>query len=118
MRALKIECVVERMQKVWDELKKIEAEAEQIQVDAQQKAKNITLLAKQESDKLMVNSEIYGKEESAQIYNKAVDEANQCREEMLKANEQDAANLRSQAEKRMDKAVSMVVTAVLEETPT
>ena len=106
------------MQRVWDELKKIEAEAEQIQADAKEKAKNITALSKQESDQLMANSKAYGEEESAKIYNKAVEDANQCRSEMLKANEQEAAKLKSQAEKRMDSAVSAVVAAVLEETPT
>jgi V/A-type H+/Na+-transporting ATPase subunit G/H len=104
------------MQKVWDELKKIEAQAERIQAEAQDKAKNITLLAKQESDKLMANSKAYGEEESAQLNAQAVEEANQHRQELLVANEQAAAKLKSQAKKRMDKAVSVVVSAVLEET--
>jgi vacuolar-type H+-ATPase subunit H len=103
------------MQKVWDELKKIEAQAEQIQADAQTKAKDITALAKQESDKLLANSKAYGEAESAKIYQQALAEANECRSEMLKANQQEAAKLKRQAEKRMDKAVSAVVSAVLEE---
>ncbi len=40
------------MEKVWDELKKIDAQADQIQSDAQEKAKKITVLAKEEAEKL------------------------------------------------------------------
>jgi vacuolar-type H+-ATPase subunit H len=105
------------MQKVWDELKKIEAQADQIQADAQDKAKKITTLALQESDKLVANSKVYGEEESQKLYAKAVEEANQNRAEQLKANELAAHKLQNQAEKRMDKAVSAVVDVVLEETP-
>jgi vacuolar-type H+-ATPase subunit H len=104
------------MQRVWDELKKIEAQAEQIQADAQEKAKQIVVLAQQESDKLVANSTVYGKEESQKLYAKAVEEANQNRDELLKVNQQTAEKLKIQAEKRMDKAVSTVVNAVLEET--
>ncbi|MCW3998696.1 MAG: hypothetical protein NWE93_00470 [Candidatus Bathyarchaeota archaeon] len=103
------------MQKVWDELKKIEAQAEQIQSEAKERAKNITLLSKQESDKLMANSKAYGEEEAAKIYGKAVSEANQHRAELLDANEQKAAELKAQAMQRMDSAVSLIVKAVLEE---
>jgi vacuolar-type H+-ATPase subunit H len=104
------------MQRVWDELKKIEAQAEQIQADAQEKARQIVALAHQESDKLIANSKVYGQEESQKLYAQAVEEANQNREDLLKVNEQAAGKLKAQAEKRMDKAVSMVVNAVLEET--
>lgn len=104
-----------KMQKVWDELKKIEAQADQIQAEAQEKAKKITTIAQQESDKLVANSKTYGEEESQKLYAKAVEEANQDRAEKLKANEATAQKLKTQAEKRMDKAVSTVVTAVLEE---
>ena len=40
------------MEKVWVELKKIEAEAEQIRVEAQEKAQSIRALAKREVRKL------------------------------------------------------------------
>jgi vacuolar-type H+-ATPase subunit H len=105
------------MQKVWDELKKIEAQAEQIQAEAQTKAKDITALAKQQSEQLLANSKTYGEEEAAKIFGKAVEDANACRSEMLRASEEQAKALRSQAEKRLDKAVSTIVKAVLEESP-
>ena len=103
------------MEKVWDELKKIEAQAEQIQNDAQDRAKKMVLLAKQDAEKLVENSKTYAEAESQKLYAKAVEEANQEREEHLKANEEAARNLKSKAEKRIDKAVLVVVNAVLED---
>ena len=104
------------MEKVWDELKKIEAQAEQIQNDAQDRAKKMVLLAKQDAEKLIENSKTYAEAESQKLYAKAIEEANQERDEHLKANEEAAGKLKSKAEKRMDKAVLVVVNAVLEET--
>ena len=105
------------MQKVWEELKKIEAQAEQIQTDAKDKAKQITTQAQKDAEKLLANSRTYAKEESQKCYQAVVDQANQDREKQLADNEQMAAKLKVQAEKRMDKAVAAVVNAVLEETP-
>jgi vacuolar-type H+-ATPase subunit H len=103
------------MEKVWDELKKIEAQAEQIQADAKDKAKKMTQQAKQDSEKLIANSKTYGEEESQKLYTNAVSAANQERAAQLGETEQASKILKAQAEKRMDKAVSTVVDAVLEE---
>jgi vacuolar-type H+-ATPase subunit H len=103
------------MEKVWDELKKIEAQAEQIQNDAQDRAKKMVLLAKQDAEKLVENSKTYAEAESQKLYEKAIDEANQERNEHLKVNEAVVGNLKLKAEKRMEKAVSTVVNAVLED---
>ena len=104
------------MEKVWDELKKIEAQAEQIQNDAQDRAKKMTLLAKQDAEKLVENSKTYAEAESQKLYVEAIAEANQERDKQLKANEETAGSLKLKAEKRMDKAVKVVVNAVLEDT--
>jgi len=104
------------MQRVWDELKKIEAEAEQIQTDARDKAKKITTQAKKDAETLLANSKTYAQEESRKIYNNTVAEANENREKLLGDNDQASRKLKAQAEKRMDKAVTAVVKAVLEET--
>ncbi len=104
------------MEKVWDELKKIEAQAEQIQNDAQDRAKNMVLLAKHDAEKLIQNSKTYAESESQKIYAEAIERANQERDEHLKANEQAGGILKSKAEKRMDNAVLVVVNAVLEDT--
>ncbi len=103
------------MEKVWDELKKIEAQAEQIQNNAQERAKNMVLLAKQNSEKLIENSRIYSEEESQKLFVNAIKEANLSREEHLKATQEAIEKLKAKAEKRMDKAVSAVLNEVLEE---
>jgi vacuolar-type H+-ATPase subunit H len=103
------------MEKVWDELKKIEAQAEQIQNDAQDRAKKMVLLAKQDAEKLVENSKTYSEAESQKLYAKAIEEANQERDEHLKVNEEVVGRLKFKAEKRMEKAVSTVVNAVLED---
>ena len=103
------------MEKVWNELKKIEAHAEQIKNDAQDRAKQMALLANQDAGKLIENSKTYGEAESQRLHAKTVEEANHDRNEELKANEETVANLKSKAEKRMDKAVVLVVNAVLED---
>jgi vacuolar-type H+-ATPase subunit H len=103
------------MEKVWDELKKIEAQAEQIQGEAQDRAKKMVILAKKDAEKLVENSKTYAEAESQKLHLMAIEEANRDRNEQLKANEETLANLKSKAEKRMDKAVLVVVNAVLED---
>jgi len=104
------------MEKVWDELKKIEAQAEQIRSEAQDEAKKMTALAQQEAEKLIANGKAYGEEEAQQLYTIAIQEANRNRDEQLKANQEARANLREQAEKQIEQAVSTVVNTVLGET--
>ncbi len=104
------------MERVWDELKKIEAQAEQIQNDAQDRANKMVFLAKQDAEKLVENSKTYAEAESQKLYAKALEDANQERDERLKTNEETAGNLKLKAEKHMDEAVSIVVNAVLEDT--
>ena len=58
------------MEKVWEELKKLEAKAEQIKSNAQNKAKEITVLAQQEAEKLVANSKTYAEEEAKQLYDR------------------------------------------------
>ena len=104
------------MQRVWDELKKLEAQAEQIQTDAQNQAKQITAFAHQESDKLVANSKVYGQQEAQKLYAQVAQEAKHNHDELLEATKKTAAKLKAQAEEHLDKAVRIVVAAVLEET--
>ena len=83
------------MQKVWEELKSIEAQAEQIQTDAKDKAKKIVTQAQKDAEKLLANSKTYGAEESQKRYQAAIEEANKNREEQLAENEKAAAKLKS-----------------------
>src|SRR5208283_802476 len=104
------------MEKVWDELKKIETKAEQIRSEAQDEAKKMIALAQQEAEKLIANGKAYGEEEAQQLYTNTIQEANRNRDEQLKANQEARANLRAQAEKQLEQAVSSVVNKVLGET--
>lgn len=101
---------------MWDELKKIEAQAEQIRTEAQDEAKKMATLAQQEAEKLIANGKAYGEEEAQQLYQSMIQEANRNREEQLKASKEANANLRAQAEKHLERAVVTVVKRVLGET--
>jgi vacuolar-type H+-ATPase subunit H len=104
------------MERVWGELKKIDAQANKIMSDAQDKAKKIDLLAKSDAEKLIVNGKTYAEEESQKLYSKTIQEANQERDEHLKINQETAEKLKAQAEKNMDRAILAIYNAVLEET--
>lgn len=103
------------MEKVWEELKKIDAQANQIQIDAKEKAKKVTLLAKEDAEKLIANSKTYAEDEARKLYLNTIQKADQKRIEFLKASEESAGKLKVLAEKRMDRAVLAIVNAVLEE---
>jgi vacuolar-type H+-ATPase subunit H len=103
------------MEKVWDELKKIEAEAEKIRSEAQAKAQSMTALAQQSSEKLIANSQAYAEEEGQQLYAKTVEEANSKRDEQLKANEAATEKLKVKAGKCMEQAITKVVNSVIKE---
>jgi vacuolar-type H+-ATPase subunit E/Vma4 len=103
------------MEKVWEELRKIESQAEHIRNEAKDEAKKITALAEQEAEKLIADSKAYAEEESHKLYASAIQESNRNHDERLKANQESVEKLRVQAEKRMDQASSTVANAVLEE---
>ena len=103
------------MEKVWEELKKIEAEAERIRDGAQQKAQNITAQAQQSSEKLVANSQAYAEEEGQRLYSSTVEETNRKRDEQLKANEAATEKMKTHGAKYMDQAVAKVVNAVIKE---
>ncbi|MGD0450030.1 MAG: hypothetical protein ABSA79_03105 [Candidatus Bathyarchaeia archaeon] len=104
------------MEKVWEELKKIEEQAEQIRSEAQNKSKTLTELSKQEAEKLLANSKTYAQEEAQRLYNGSIDEANHNRDEQIKASQKATEKLKTQAEKRMEQASSAAMKAVLGET--
>ncbi|MGD0644773.1 MAG: hypothetical protein ABSA75_07700 [Candidatus Bathyarchaeia archaeon] len=104
------------MEKVWEELKKIEAQAEQIRSEAQNRAKKMIALAQQQAEELIANSKKYAEEEAQQLYKSTIQEANRINDEQLKANQEATEKLRMHAEKRMEQAATATVNAVLEET--
>ena len=104
------------MEKVWEELKKIEAQAEQIRSEAQGNSKKMIELAQKEAEELLANSEAYAEEESQQLYMNTIQEANRNRDALLRANQDAADKLRVQAEKHMESATAEIVNAVIGET--
>lgn len=101
------------MEKVWNELKKIESQAEQIRTEAQKTANNIISTAKQDAETLISNSKTYAEEEAQKAYTKAIQKANSKREEQLKANMLDAEKLKVQAEKHIEAAISKIAKKVI-----
>jgi vacuolar-type H+-ATPase subunit H len=103
------------MERVWEELKRIEAQAEQIRSEAESKAKDITRLADQEAEKLLANGKAYAEEKAKQLFDNTIQEANHSREERLRLNEKATEKLEEQANRRMDQAVQAVLNVILEE---
>ncbi len=103
------------MEKVWEELKKIEAQAEAIRSEAQKSATDIAVQAQQRAETLIVNGKTYAEQDAKTLLSAAVEEANRDRANQLEANKKNADKLRNRAEKRMDQAVQTVVKAVLRE---
>ena len=103
------------MEKVWAELKKIEAQASQIKLEAQAKNKEIVDVAQQEAETLSANSKTYAKEEAQNFYESTVKAANQNRENQLKANQTQTQKLSAQAQKNMPKTADAIVKRVLGE---
>ncbi len=104
------------MEKVWEELKKIDFQAEQIRSEAQTKAKEIISLSQEVSEKLLVDSKIYAQQEAQQLYEETVEEANRRSDQQLEANQKATERLNKQAQKQMEKASSTIVSAVIGET--
>jgi hypothetical protein len=104
------------MEKVWDELKRIEAQAEQIRSEAQIKGKALFDLSHEEAEKLIANSQTYAEEEAKKLHTSTIAEANRSRDEQLKTNKLESERLKAQAKKRIEQATSVVVEAVLGET--
>jgi hypothetical protein len=103
------------MEKIWDELKKIEAQAEKILSEAQTKSTELISLSKKESEQLVVKAKIYAEEDSQEFYLRAIQEANQAYQEKLKIGKENGEKLIAQAEKRADKCVDIIVKAVMGE---
>ena len=102
------------MERVWEELKKIEAQAEQIRSEAQNRSKEIVNIAQQESEKLFANTKTYAQEEAQHLKSKTIQEASNKHDEKLKANVETTEKLKQQAQKRMERAAKTIAEAVLE----
>ncbi len=103
------------MERIWAELKKIEAQGESIRSEAQKIASDITNLAQQEAAKLVENSKTYAEEDAERLYSATVQEENNNRDERLATNRETVSKLRAKAEKRLEQAASVIRSRVLGE---
>ena len=101
------------MEKVWEELKKIELQAEQIRAEAQNRAKEIINLSNQEAERLIANSKTYAEEEAQRLNQLAIKETNENHDKQMKTTDAIAEELRQSAEKRMKHAENVIVKAVV-----
>jgi F0F1-type ATP synthase membrane subunit b/b' len=88
------------MEKVWEELKEIESEAEQINSETMEKSQELIAVAKEDAKKLLLVS----------TYLK---DATKERDIALEKNKSSIQELKETVEKNFDKAVDAVFNAVL-----
>ncbi|MCW3996606.1 MAG: hypothetical protein NWE98_10740 [Candidatus Bathyarchaeota archaeon] len=103
------------MEKVWEELKKIETQAQEIRVEAQEKSKQITTTVQDEAEKLVANAKSYAEQDAQQHYDWVVREAKRLQQEALIAIEKANKRLQQQAQRHLDEAAELIVQAVLGE---
>ena len=104
------------MEKIWEELKKIERGADLIRFEALDKSKEMIKVVGEESEKLISDSKKQANEEAKELLEKSTEAANEERVNALKKNEEFVEDLRKLAEKRMDEAVKMIFDAMLGKT--
>ena len=105
------------MEKVWDELKKIESKAEQIQKDAVEKSKQIAAYAEQKADQLVANAKTLANEEAQYQRSIALKDADELRIKKMTANNETMAQIKKTAKARLEKAADKIVNAVVGEIP-
>lgn len=104
------------MEKVWEELKKIETEAQKIRSESEEKAKEILRLAEKEAETLVANSQTISQEEAERINKQATREANQKRANDLKEYASFLEEQRKEAEGRFFKVEKLILDATLGKT--
>jgi F0F1-type ATP synthase membrane subunit b/b' len=101
------------MERVWDELRKIEKEAELLEEEAVKKSKAISEVANREAEKIIFNSRIYADAEVNGLRDASVKEIAEKKETMLKENSGNVSRLSALAEENKKKAVNFVFDQVL-----
>jgi vacuolar-type H+-ATPase subunit H len=101
------------MERVWEELRKIETEAERIHSEASKKSEELLAIAKKDAEKLLSVSKKNAESEANDLLNKYRREAANERDVKLEKNKVFIKELRTTVEKRFDKAVNTVFNSVL-----
>ena len=101
------------MEKVWEELRKIESEAEHIHSETLKKSETLIALAKKDAEQLLSFSKKHTETEANKLLTKYLEEAASEHDASLEANEKILKELRKTVEKCFDQAVNTVFDAVL-----
>lgn len=105
------------MEKVWEELKKVESEAERIRSESAKASSKMVEMAAREADIIINKSAEYAMEEGQELRDAAVAEANKERDLMLEANASFVKKLAATAKTRLEDAVEIVFEVVLGKKP-
>ena len=101
------------MEKVWEELRKIESKAEDIHSETLKKSEELIAFAKKDADMLLSVSEKHIEAEAEELLNEYLGEAAKERDVALENNKKVIKELRTTVEKSFDKAVNTVFDVVL-----
>jgi vacuolar-type H+-ATPase subunit H len=104
------------MERVWEELRKIESEAEQIHSETLKKSEELVAVAKRDAERLLSASEKNVELEVNELLNRLRGDAAKERDDALEKNEKNIKDLRKTVEKRFGEAVNVIFDAVLEKT--
>jgi len=101
------------MERLLEELKKIEEETISIRSEAKEKSDKIVALAKNYAEKLILDSRKEAEDEASELLSHFLSEAKRKCEERLSENEENLRRLRIRAEKCMDRAVKIIIDNVV-----
>jgi F0F1-type ATP synthase membrane subunit b/b' len=103
------------MERVSEELAKIERESANIRSAASRKSEEMIAVAEEEAKKLISDLRKDAEEEAEELINKFVKEANEDREEELKKSEENTKELIMTSKKHINEAEKVIFDSVLGE---
>jgi F0F1-type ATP synthase membrane subunit b/b' len=101
------------MEKVWEELRKIESKAENIHSETLKKSEELITVANKDAEKLLSVSKKHTEAEANKLLTKYLQEAADERVAELEKNEESIKDLKATVEKHFDKAVDTIFDALL-----
>ena len=101
------------MEKVWEELRKIEDKAEKLRSEALKTSEKLMDVARKDAEKLLSLSKKHTESEADKLLKARVTQAEKERAADLEKNEKSIKELKATVEKYFDKAVDTVFDAVL-----
>jgi len=101
------------MEKVWDELRKIESKAEQINSETLKKSEELIAVAKKDAKKLLSLSKKHTESEINDLLTTYLNQATKEHDTAIEKNEKAIKELKTTVEKNFDKSIDAVFNAVL-----